>query len=1103
MFSARKRRYRHVRTHAFAAIAALLIVNHAADAQVLYGSLTGNITDSSGAAVPGATVEALSTSTGVATHTTSERSGAYQINSLQQGVYRVTVSANGFASFVQNNVQVNANTDVRIDVRLELAGVNQSVTVDASAVTLQADRADVNAEIGTAQLADLPTGPNRNFQNLYKIIPGFSPPAASHSSAANPQLGLTSTVNGVTGGNNTRIDGASIMYPWLTDVTSYVPPAEALEAVNIVSSSFDAEQGYASGAEVNVTMKSGTNEFHGAAWEYNTNSDLKARNFFYLGNTNPKNILNQFGLDLGGPIRKNKLFFFADWERTIQTQLFSGFQTVATDPLRQGNFAGIGTTIYDPTTGTSTGTGRQPFPGNAIPASMLSSAALKMASLLPKPNVPGGVSNDYFATADGYYRKDAVDMKVNYNPNEKTSIFGRYSISPTLVFDPQALGAAGGNTIDGGQPGHAPGKAQNAVAGGTYTITPHFIVDGNVGFTRLDVASKNVDIDQNFGLNVLNIPGTNGPNPLQGGIPNFGISGFSSLGNPNTSNPFFQVDDQYVGSLNAGWIKGAHSIRFGGDLLHFTLNHFQANTNYGVRGGFNFTGGLTALNGGTAPNMYNAWADFMLGLPQAMGQDHQYIAPAVLKEDYLGLYIRDQWQVSRKLTFTYGMRYEIHPYGYSKYGIGGIRYDPTTNNTYLGGVNGVPYDAGVNTGHGMVAPRLGVAYRLDDKTVIRAGYGINISPSTFIGNIQIYPEVIAVQYSGLNSYSAAGSLLTGIPPFAGPNLSAGILPLPTNVGTVTFGRNYVRSYDESMNFTIQRNLGAGVDLQVGYVGDRQIHGSTGVNLNTAPPGTGKAGQPLYQEFGNASTISLNEPLGTSRFNALEARALRRVGARSTVGAAYTFSKILSGSSTPFPWLPPHRNYYVNSIDRTHNLSIYGTYALPFGKGGTWFTGGWGAAILGGWEVNAILQRMSGTPFTVSSSGTSLNAPGNSQTAEQVNPSVAILGGHGPGSPYFDPNAFAPVTTATFGNSGFDILRGPGTFNLDASLYRTFPIRERFSLQFRAESFGLTNTPQFANPSATVSNATFSNGVVTNLNGYDIITSSTGERQIRFGLKLSF
>jgi hypothetical protein len=228
-----------------------------------------------------------------------------------------------------------------------------------------------------------------------------------------------------------------------------------------------------------------------------------------------------------------------------------------------------------------------------------------------------------------------------------------------------------------------------------------------------------------------------------------------------------------------------------------------------------------------------------------------------------------------------------------------------------------------------------------------------------------------------------------------------------------------------------------------------------------------------------------------------------VGAHSTVGAAYTFSKILSGSTGPFPWLPPHRNYYVNSIDRTRNLSIYGTYALPFGKGERWFTGGWGAAILGGWEVNAILQRMSGTPFTVSSSSASLNAPGNSQTANQVKPNVAIPGGHGPGKPYFDPTAFAPVTTATFGNSGFDILRGPGTFNLDASVYRTFPIRERFNLQFRAESFGLTNTPQFANPSATVSNATFSNGVVTNLNGYDIITSSTGERQIRFGLKLSF
>ncbi|HLJ45112.1 MAG TPA: carboxypeptidase-like regulatory domain-containing protein, partial [Bryobacteraceae bacterium] len=517
-----------------AVVVVLFTAQWEARAQVLYGSLTGNVTDATGAAVAGAKIEASNTATGTSKQTVTDDHGGYSIGDLQAGIYRVTISAPSFATVVQENVHLDANALRRIDTQLQVAQVNQSVTVDASAAALQTDRADVSSQIGATQVANLPLGVNRNFQTLYKLVPGSSPPIAAHSSAGNPTGALATNVNGGADTSNlTRIDGTADPNFWEGNIIAYVPPAEAIEAVNIVTASFDAEQGLAGGSAVNIAIKSGTNAFHGSAWEYNTNSDLKARNFFYYGANNPKNILNQFGLALGGPIVKNKLFFFVDWERYMLRQSVSGLQSVPTDAIRQGNFAGTGTTIYNPLTGNPDGTGRTPFPNNQIPASMLSSAAMKMAALIPEPNQGSGIANNYFGSASLQYTRDNVDMKLNYNPNDKSSVFGRYSVMPATIFDPQALGPAGGNTFDGGQPGTAPSLTQSAALGGTYNFSPHLLLDANIGFVREPLAAKNVDINKNYGSDVLGIPGTNGPNPLQGGYPNFVINGFSSLGNPN------------------------------------------------------------------------------------------------------------------------------------------------------------------------------------------------------------------------------------------------------------------------------------------------------------------------------------------------------------------------------------------------------------------------------------------------------------------------------------------------------------------------------------------------------------------------------------------
>ena len=716
---------------------------------------------------------------------------------------------------------------------------------------------------------------------------------------------------------------------------------------------------------------------------------------------------------------------------------------------------------------------------------------LKYTIVEEEPNMLGSITNDYFAGADWQFTRDNIDAKINYNPTDKSTIFGRYSIAPSHIFDPQALGAAGGPGVDGGNPGTGPGRTQSVSIGGTYSFTPTLLIDGNAGFSRLNLAVAYPDANTNYGLDVLGIPGTNGPSRSEGGIPNFGITGFSSLGDATASVPFQFRDNLWVESVNLSWIKGSHSIRVGGEFFHYSIINSAANSTVGVRGGFVFSGGLTALNGGPSPNLYNAWADFLLGLPTAIDKDHQYVDPAAMLESSYGFYARDQWQVSRKLTVTYGLRYEIYPYSHAEHGIDGIHYDPTTNIVHLSGTN-------VETGAGYVAPRLGIAYRLDARTVVRAGYGINTNAETFRNNVQTYPQVISQQYSGANSYSAAGSLVTGIPLFVGPDLSSGQVVLPPNYGSWTYPTPYHRGYAETYNFTIQRDLGSGYNLQAGYVGTSDIRPSGGVNINAAPPGAGKSGQPLYILYGNASVISSMEPIDGSRYNSLQVRATHH-SANATYGASYTFSKALDaadneeGSALTWNWTPMlYRNYALASYDRTHNFQLYGTYLLPFGKGQHMLRQGIAAVIAGGWEVNTVLSRTSGQPFTVSASATSLNSPGNTQTANQVVANVSILGGHGTGQPYFDPNAFAAVTTPTFGNSGRDILRGPGVFNLDASLFRNFAVKERFKLQFRAESLGLTNTPQFAIPGSTLGTAT-----------YDVISSSTGERQIRFALKLMF
>jgi hypothetical protein len=430
----------------------------------------------------------------------------------------------------------------------------------------------------------------------------------------------------------------------------------------------------------------------------------------------------------------------------------------------------------------------------------------------------------------------------------------------------------------------------------------------------------------------------------------------------------------------------------------------------------------------------------------------------------------------------------------------------------IGGVGSVPTDLGVKMSKTLFSPRLGLAYRLGSKWVFRSGFGINTDPYPLARPLRTnYPILISTNSTGPNTFQPVSRTEDGIPPIVFPDVSSGRIPIPGNVTVRTLDKDFRRGYVESFNFMIQRELKLGFVGQVGYVGTRGIRQMGFQELNYAEPGDGTAGRVLNRRFGRNASTQVVRPFGTANYNALQAQATRRFANGFQVQASYTWSKAISytdeaDSSLSFN-APSQlaRNRSLANYDRTHNLQAGWTAELPFGQGKPWAQQGIAKYIFGGWQLNGIFSAYSGTPFTVTAASTSLNAPSNTQTADQVKPEVEILGGTGPGQSYFDPLAFAPVTAVRFGNSGLNILRGPGVVNLDLGLFREFAATERVRIQFRAESFNATNTPHFNNPGTNVSNMQLGpNGWVASLRGYSEILSAEGdERQFRFGLRISF
>jgi hypothetical protein len=1076
-------------------------------AQTLYGTLVGNITDPSGLPVAGATVQAVHSGTGLTRETKTNERGGFVFSDLQSGSYDLTVSADKLAPFTTTGLQISANAVTRADAQLQLPNLAEAVTVAASAVTLQTDRAEVRSEIDSKQVNSLPVSGVRNYTALLALVPGVSPPAPAHTLAANPQESLAASVGGQTDErNDTRIDGAGNTFIWLPRLVAYSPPLETIEAVNVVTNSMDAETGIAGGAAVNVLTKSGTNNFTGTGFEYNTNGALKARNVFYFDPNRPKFNQNQWGGTFGGPIARNKLFFFASHERTDREINVSRLFTVPTAEARRGDFSSYGTTIYDPLTGNPDGSGRTAFANNIIPADRISRVARQVIDWLPLPT-SSAISSNYFASGIADFNRHSTDVKVNWNPSGRLTMFARASVLKFSGWTPVPFGRASGGAIPPDlSEGPVEGLNKSVSVGVTYTIRPNLLLDGTIGFNYVTPEALHALWGENVGLDDLQLPGTNDPNDITySGMPQFRITGYSTYGNPGAARPQRWHDNQRRYNANLSWVKGSHGFRFGFDLSHEHMNHWQVEGGGGPRGDFAYSGGQTAIRNGPAPNQFNAFAAFLLGLPSSIGKAVAPELPLTTRAWRQGFYARDQWQATRDLTLTLGVRAEYYPVVTRK-NRGVELYDVTTNKVLLGGVGSVPDDVGTSE-RVHFAPRLGAAYRLGDKWVVRGGFGISTDPFSLARLFRTnYPSLVAMDITPANTFGYVGKTEDGIPPVPIPDFGNGIIDIPGNVIATAMEEEFNRGYTQSYNVTVQRDLNWGFSAQAGYVGSRTVRPLLTMELNYALPGGGNAGRILNQQFGRtaSTTLQLPYPDGTGRYDSLQATLTRRFSQGFQVQASYTFSKSISWATS---WMDPsqfHRNRALSSFDRPHNLQIGWVAELPFGEGKPLASEGLAKLLFGGWQLNGIFSSYSGTPFTVTASGTSLNAPGNAQTADQVLDDVKILGGTGPGQSYFDPLAFRSVTDVRYGNSGLNTLRGPGVVNLDLGLFREFRVRD-VHVQFRAEAFNATNTPHFNNPGGNVSNMRLNpDGTVNSLGGYTEITSAKpDERQVRLGIRVAF
>jgi len=1021
--------------------------------------ISGVVRDTSGAVVASAIVTVRNQATGWAEKLVSDPSGHFVSPPLPAAEYDVEVLSPGFAKVVEHlRLEVAQRAD--LELKLSPGNVKESVTVEAEAAQLDSDSSTLSNVRTETAVQNLPMN-GRNFAELMGLTAGVVP-AQSQLSGAPP---LTQA-RGETGYsvNGLRMEDNHFLLDGIGDNENHnglgiilFPPMDGVEEFREETSVPDARYGRGGGT-VNLVFKSGTEHFHGDVFDYLRNSDLDAKNFF--DKSKPPFHLNQFGATLGGPLtlsKDPKTFFFVDYEGQRIAQGLTFISSVPTAAERTGNFSAAKQAIFDPTTTVQNANGtysRTPFPGNVIPSGSLSSVGLNLINLYPEPNL-SGLANNFLYQPSKTLTSDNTDVKIDHKFSEADTAFLRYSQARSDLFQPGPMPApAVGGTISG--PSTQP--ANQAVLNEEHIFSPATVNSFRAGFSRIDIDA----LDENGGealATQVGIPGSNVPgNPLTNGLPVVNVTGAATLGTAGNV-PAIIVSNNFQYDDTLSVVRGRHTIQIGVGFMRLQYNVFQTLNEHGTLG---FTTAYTSNP--SAPNGTGiGFADLLLGTPIS-GSLATVTGMRGLRRSDISTFVQDDFKVTDRLTVNMGLRYENYlGWPWSEVDNRGYNFVPSTGTLQQLGTSGVP-SSGVHGNNLDFMPRVGLAYRLQPKTVIRAAYGLFYNdPQIIFGNSIENNPPEAISYSFTNSqynFAAARPASLGFERTANP--SAGAL--------YSIDPYAKTPYSQQWNATIQRQLAKSTILTVAYVGTKGTHLAAQQNLNQPVPGNtplaSRRPYPLYQNV----TEFLN--IDNSSYNALQATLERRLSAGLDFQIGYTWSHALdfasqnpSGGGAAFMDTYDHRLDYGNAdFDIPQRLTGSFTYNLPVRVDG--FLG----HAVNGWQLNGILSLYSGLPFSVQSASNTLNTGGTSRASFVPGAGNGTLpSGQQSVQEWFNVAAFSAPATLQYGDAGRNILPGPGTHELDMSLFKNFLLQPDSpkKIQIRAEVFNIANTPQFNNPVNTI------------------------------------
>jgi len=1083
--------------------------------QAVTATLVGTVNDSAGRPIQNAQVSITEQQTGIGHKQITNASGNYVFTLLPPGIYSVSVAAHGFETKVIQGVNVPVNTTARVDCALNPGAVSQTVTVTDRAPLLQTDRADVSAQISSVQVEDLPNGSTRNFQTLESLVPGVSLPVYDQSTFFNAQNSQALQVNGQGPmSDNLQIEGIDDN-EFSGALQVYIPPAAAIQTVDVETSNYAPEFGRSTGAVTNVILKSGTNAFHGSAYEYNQVSALEARSYFNTTGKFPRYTYNYAGGTLGGPIVRNHSFFFVDFLRTSN---FSGsyeLLTLPTAAFRTGDLSASPTKIYNPNTGNPNGTGRQQFVTggvpNVIPSGSISSIAQKILALVPLPNIPGaGATNNFQQNLDYSQVSDQLDAKFDQTLGANDHLAYRYSWQQVSTYQQPSFGLAGGPEDFEGTGAE---NIYNTAGEYTHVFSPTFLTELRVGVDH----DSNYTYPSDYGSNAsaqLGIPGVN-VSPFTSGMTTIGISDYSSpLVGYSPYEPWIRAETNIDVVNNWTKLAGNHTVKLGFEMRGNRQDLVQTSAD-SPRGTFDYGTGQTALNAPDSPTSYaNAFASFLLDVPSAVNRQDNIGDESWREQLYFG-FAQDTWEVTHRLTLTYGMRVGVIPAATPKNAGGFSQYDPADNSLEVAGDGNIPLNLGVGV-HVDPEPRFGFAYRATPLTVVRGGFGISHTPWQGLGYAYNYPVQTNVTFSPLNSYGPAlndsgqpESLALGFPP-------ATVVPIPSdgvlsnaavNSSWNVVNTKYKDPYVMSWNFTVEQNLGKQWVVTAAYLGNvgRQIPASYNLNAGLIP-GAGAAGQPEYATYHRTAATDLLGYGTSSNYNALQARLDRRFLNGLEWNSSFAWQKAMGWVSNSVSdggigyYIDLSRNYAPASYTSKLTFAQSIVYDFPFGPGRAFLQNGWVSKAAGGWKIAGIVHVQTGTPLTFLADANQLNAPGSSQLADQVAPFKKLYG-IGTGHPWFDTSSFTQPVGPVLGNSGVNIYSGPGLFTFDSSLFRTIPIRESVALELRMDAFNALNHPVFGNPTTSLTSASY--GYVTGTAGTGVNGTAGAPRALQFAGTIIF